>query len=160
MERNKRWSKEEEQVLLDCIRECDNTSIGIQKAVIKLNRSYRACYDRYARYIPKDRRINTSGKHRTHMKWDKEKLNYLFDCVSKNPNNIGLVFEKVAEKYNITPRCVETNYYRFKKGHQIVFTTIGKKTQSPNTKNIPYDSSDKPKKHSIWSKLKKLLKLC
>jgi hypothetical protein len=93
------------------------------------------------------------------MKWDKEKLNYLFDCVSKNPNNIGLVFEKVAEKYNITPRWPETNYYRFKKDHQIVFTIIGKKTQSPNTKNIPYDSSEKPKKHSIWSKLKKLLKI-
>lgn len=159
MERNKRWSKEEEQVILDCIRECDNITIGIEKASSKLNRSYSACYTRYQYHIPKNKKIKTTGKNRKYIKWDKEKEKYLLECVGKHPNNIGLAFEHVANKYNTTAKAVEIKYYSLKKNHSVVFTTVGKKTQSPNTKNIPYDSSEKPKKHSIWSKLKKLLKL-
>jgi hypothetical protein len=159
MERNKRWSKEEEQVLLNCIRECDNIAKGVEKASKQLNRSWKACNNRYRIYIPENKKIKTKGKRGKYIKWDKEKEKYLLDYVGKHPNNISLAFEHVANKYNTTSRNVEVRYYIIKKNHSAVFTTIGKKTQSPNTKNIPYDSSKKPEKHSIWSKLKKLLKL-
>ena len=159
MERNKRWSTEEEQVLLDCIRECDNIAAGVEKASKQLNRSWKACDTRYRLYIPKDKKIKTKRKNKKYIKWDKEKEKYLLDYVGKHPNNISLAFEHIANKYNINARTVEHRYYIIKKNHSAVFTTIGKKTQSPNTKNIPYDSSEKHKKHSIWSKLKKLLRI-
>lgn len=160
MERNKRWSKEEEQVLLDCIRECDNIAMGLDKASKQLNRSCKACNTRYKNCIPKNKKIKTKGKRRKYTKWDEEKKKYLLEYIGKHPNNIYLAFEHIANKYNITTAAVEGQYYIIKRNHSAVFTTVGKKTQSPNTKNIPYDSSEKPKKHSIWSKLKKLLKLC
>lgn len=159
MERNKRWSKEEEKVLLDCIKKHGNMTIGIQEASKELNRSFLACQTRYYYYIPKDKKLKKTTKRTKYIKWDTEKEKYLFDYVSKNQNNINLAFEHIAKKYETTPSSVRRKYYSLKKNYSVVFTTIGKKTQSPNTKNIPYDSSEKPKKHSIWSKLKKLLKL-
>lgn len=159
MERNKRWSKEEEKVLLDCIRECDNIVIGIEKASKTINRSFAACKLRYEKNIPKNKKIKTVGNNRKHMKWDEEKDKYLLDYIGKHPNNIHLAFEHLANKYNTSICSIQNRYYKTKKNHSVVFTTIGKKTQSPNTKNIPYDSLEKPEKHSIWSKLKKLLKL-
>ena len=157
MERNKRWSKEEEQVLLDCIRECDNIAVGIGKATKKLDRSYKACLFRYRHYIPKNKQIKTTGNNRKYTKWDEEKDKYAIDYIGKHPNNLYEAFTYIAEKYNTTPHAVQNRYY-VKLKSSVVFTTIGKKTQSPNTKNIPYDSSEKPNKHIIWSKLKKLLK--
>lgn len=159
MERNKRWSKEEEQVILDCIRECDNITAGLEKASKTLNRSYMACKTRYANAISKNKKIKTVGNNRKHTKWDKEKDRYLLDYVGKHPNNIFLAFEHIANKYNTTTHAVQNRYYTIRKNHSTVFTVIGKKTHSPNTKNISYDSSEKSKKHNIWSKLKKLLKL-
>ena len=160
MERNKKWSKEEEKVLLDCVRECDNVSEGLQKASKDLNRSYTACLFRYEYHIPKNKKIKDTGKRRKYTRWNEEKDKYILDYIGKHPNNLHLSFEHIADKYGTTPNAVSNRYYTvLKKSPSYVFTTIGKKTQSPNTKNIPYDSSDKPKRHSIWSKLKKLLKI-
>lgn len=161
MERNRRWSKEEEQVLLDCIRDCNNMTEGLQKASKDLNRSYKACLIRYQIHIPKNKKVKDTGKRRRkYTKWNEEKDKYILDYIGKHPNNIHLSFEHIANKYGISPNAVGRRYYAvLKKNPSYVFTTIGKKTQSSNTKNIPYDSSEKPKKHSIWSKLKKLLKL-
>ena len=157
-ERNKRWSKEEEQVLLDYIKKHDNITVGLQEAAKELNRSQEACRSRY-KYLSKKTKVKTTGKNRKHIKWDEEKCKYLLDYIGKHPYNLNLAFEHIAEKYNTTSVGVRQRYYMIKKNHSVVFTTIGKKTQSPNTKNIPYDSLEKPEKHSIWSKLKKLLKL-
>lgn len=159
MERNKRWSKEEEQVLLDYIKKYGNITIGIQKASKELNRSFLACQARYYYYIPKNKKLKKTTQRTKYIKWDEEKEKYLFDYISKNQNNINLAFEHIANKYNTTPSNIKSKYYVARKKYGVVFTTIGKKTQSTNIKNIPYDSSEKPKKHSIWSKLKKLLKL-
>lgn len=160
MERNKRWSKDEEQVLLEYIKKHGNVTIGLQEAAKKLNRSFMACQTRYYYCIPEDKKLKKTTKRTKRIKWDIEKEKYLFDYISKNQNNINLAFAYIANKYNTTPPSIRNRYYLLKKNHSVVFTTIGKKTQSPNTKNIPYDSSEKPEKHSIWSKLKKLLKLC
>jgi hypothetical protein len=159
MERNKRWSKEEEQALLDCIKECDNIATGLEKASKTINRSFAACKVRYEKTIPKNKKIKTVGNNRKRTKWDKEKDRYLLDYVGKHPNNIFLAFEHIANKYNTTTHAVQQRYYTIRKNYSTVFTTIGKKTHSSNAKNIPYDSSEKPEKHSIWSKLKKLLKI-
>ena len=158
MERNKRWSKEEEKVILDCIREVNNMSVGLQNASKKLNRSYKSCYVRYTQIIPKNKRINTTGNNRKYTRWNEEKDKYAMDYISKHPNNLHTSFEYIASKYNTTPNAVQTRYYTTWIKSSVLFTTVGKKTQSPNTKNISYDSSEKPIKHSIWSKLKKLLK--
>lgn len=158
MERNKRWSKEEEKVLLECIKKHGNVTIGLQEVSKKLNRSFLACQARYYYYIPKDKKLKKTTKRTKRIKWDTEKEKYLFDYIGKNQNNINLAFAHIANKYNTTPNNIKTKYYLLKKNYSVVFTTIGKKTQSPNTKNIAYDSSEKPIKHSIWSKLKKLLK--
>ena len=159
MERNKRWSKEEEQVILDCIRECKNIARGLQKASRDLNRSYKACLFRYQYYIPENKKIKNTGKGRKYTRWNEEKDKYVLDYIGKHPNNLHLSFEHIADKYGTTPDAVCHRYYAIlKKNSSYVFTTIGKKTQSLNTKNISYDSSKKSNKHSIWSKLKKLLK--
>lgn len=160
MSQNKRWSKDEEQVLLNQIKECDNISIGIYKASKYLNRSVEACRVRYYYHIPKNKKIKNIKKTRSkYIKWNKEKDNYLLDYIGKHPNNIYLAFEHVANKYNITPSAVAHRYYIIKKNHSAVFTIIGKKTHSSNVKNIAYDSPVKAAKHSLWSKVKKLFNI-
>ena len=158
MSQNKKWSKDEEQVLLDCIRECDNITIGLEKASKTLSRSFKACQSRYSR-IYKNKKIKTTGKNRIYTRWNEEKDRYLLDYIGKHPNNICLAFEHVANKYNASFRAVEHRYYQIKNNHSAVFTIIGKKTHSPNIKNIAYDSPVKATKHSLWSKIKKLFNI-
>ena len=158
MSQNKRWSKEEEQVLLDCVRECNNVTIGLEKASKILSRSFKACQSRYNR-IYENKKIKTTGKNRIYTRWNEEKDRYLLDYIGKHPNNIGLAFEHVANKYNTSFRAVESRYYQIRNNHSAVFTIIGKKTHSPNVKNIAYDSPVKAAKHSLWSKVKKLFNI-
>ena len=157
MERNKRWSKEEEQVVIDCIKK-EGVNQGLLTASKKINRSCTACRNRWDIYLKKKVGITPKVK-RTYKKWTKEEIELLKDTISKNPNNIYLCCEQLSEKLDRNPKAIYVEYNKIKKS-SVIFMTVGKKTQSPNTKNIPYDSSEKPKKHSIWSKLKKLLKIC
>ena len=99
MERNKRWSKEEEQVLLDHINKHGNITIGLQEAAKEINRSFLACQARYYYYIPKNKKLKKTIKRSKYIKWDKEKDKYMFNYISKNPNNLNLAFENIAKKY-------------------------------------------------------------
>lgn len=156
MSQNKRWSKDEELVVIDCIKK-EGVERGLLSASKKINRSWAACKNRWEDYLKKKVKTVPKGKV-THKKWTKEERDLLKDTISKNPNNIYLCCEQLSSQLDRTPRAIYTEYKKLKKS-SVLFMTVGKKTHSPNIKNIAYDSSVKATKHSLWSKIKKLFNI-
>lgn len=154
MSQNKRWSKDEELVVMDCIKK-EGVNQGLLTASKKIDRSYSACKNRWDHYLKKKVKVIPKGK-RIHKKWTKEEIELLKDTISKNPNNIYLCCEQLSPRLNRTPKAVYTEYRNLK---SVLFMTVGKKTYSPNVKNIAYDSPVKAAKHSLWSKIKKLFNI-
>lgn len=156
MSQNKRWSKDEELVVIDCIKK-EGVERGLLSASKKIKRSYSACKNRWDYYLKKEVKVIPKGK-RGYKKWTKEEIDLLKDTISKNPNNIYLCCEQLSKKLNRTPRAIYTEYKKLKKS-SVLFMTVGKKTHSSNIKNIAYDSPVKATKHSLWSKVKKLFNI-
>lgn len=154
MSQNKRWSKDEELVVIDCIKK-EGVERGLLSASKKINRSWSACKNRWDYYLKKKVKTVPKGKV-SRKKWTKEELELLKDTISKNPNNIYLCCEQLSRQLDRTPRAVYTEYRNLK---SVLFMTIGKKTHSSNIKNIAYNSSVKATKHSLWSKVKKLFNI-
>ena len=156
MSQNKRWSKDEELVVIDCIKK-EGVERGLLSASKKINRSWAACRTRWTYCLKKE--IQTVPKRKVaHKKWTKAEIDLLKDTISKNPNNIYLCCEQLSKKLNRTTTAIYEEYRRLKKS-SVLFMTVGKKTHSPNVKNIAYDSPVKATKHSLWSKIKKLFNL-
>lgn len=154
MSQNKRWSRDEELVVIDCIKK-EGVNQGLLTASTLINRSWSACKNRYDYYLKKEIKIVPKRK-RPYKKWTKEERDLLKDTISKNPNNIYLCCEQLSHQLNRTPRAVYTEYRNLK---SVLFMTVGKKTYSPNVKNIAYDSPVKATKHSLWSRIKKLFNI-
>ena len=154
MSQNKRWSRDEELVVIDCIKK-EGVNQGLLTASTLINRSWSACKNRYDCYLKKE--IKTVPKRkRPYKKWTKDERDLLKDTISKNPNNIYLCCEQLSPRLNRTPKAVYTEYRKLK---SVLFMTVGKKTYSPNVKNIAYNSPVKATKHSLWSKIKKLFNI-
>lgn len=156
MSQNKRWSKDEELVVIDCIKK-EGVERGLLSASKKINRSWKACKNRWNFYLKEKVKAIPKSKQ-IHKRWTKEEIDLLKDTISKNPNNIYLCCEQLSEKLNRTPRAIYAEYRQLRKS-SVLFMTVGKKTHSPNVKNIAYDSPVKATKHSLWSKVKKLFNI-
>lgn len=154
MSQNKRWSKDEELVVIDCIKR-EGVEKGLLSASKKTDRSYSACKNRWDHCLKKKVKVIPKGK-RVHKKWTKEERELLKDTISKNPNNIHLCCEQLSRQLDRTPRAVYAEYRNLK---SVLFMTVSKKAYSPNAKNIAYDSPVKATKHSLWSKIKKLFNI-
>lgn len=155
MSQNKRWSKDEERVVIDCIKK-EGVNQGLLTASKKINRSYTSCKDRWRHYLKK--KVKTVPKKRVkNKKWTKEEIDLLKNTISKNPNNIYLCCEQLSPHLNRTTEAIYEKYRKLRKS-SVLFMTVGKKTYSSNIKNIAYDSPLKPIKHSLWNKVKNLFR--
>ena len=156
MSQNKRWSKDEELVVIDCIKK-EGIEEGLLTASKEINRSWAACRARWDYYLKKKVKVVPKSK-RTCKKWTKGEIELLKDTISKNPNNIYLCCEQLSNQLNRSPKAIYLEYMKLRKS-SVLFMTVGKKTYSPNVKNIAYDSPIKATKHSLWSRIKKLFNI-
>lgn len=97
-------------------------------------------------------------------KWTKEEENILVQAIESYPHNIKEACRQTAIKINRTPIACELHWYQViapannlnKKG--VSFLIVGPKTIYKNRKNSR-NSTIKPKKSTLWTKIKKFIRL-
>lgn len=97
-------------------------------------------------------------------KWTKEEEDILVQAIESYPHNIKKACRQAAIKINRTPTACELRWYNIiapinnptKKG--VSFLTVGPKTIYKNRKNSR-NSTIKPEKSTLWTKIKKFISL-
>lgn len=148
---NKKWSKDEELIILDCVKESKTITKGLCAAAIKLKRSYGAVRQRY----------NKIGNTQSLLFWTEKEDKVLIECVKNHATNITEAFRECSTIINRTVISCHERWYRHLIKKEVCFATIGKQTKNINRKNVHINTSDNTitTTQMWWRKFLNLIKL-
>lgn len=132
-----KWTKEQEDIVLQCIKESKTNTEGFKKASIIINKSFANIQSKYTKKLLTD-------ENRKKHKWIKKEIDILLNNIKKYPTNIkhalqltgnqlGLEFGIVWNKWYGSPSC---KHLALRNNPKIYQLTCGSKLGfSQNVKN-------------------------
>lgn len=97
---------------------------------------------------------------RKNRKWTKEEEQFLVQAIKANPLNISKACRETGNKISRTPQACYMHWYYVlsqKNTNTALFILVGKSKVYKNRKNT--NKTITPTKHTLWLRIKQLLKL-